>query len=900
LTKAVEEAKTRTKHKFNRHGTDWESIVDQCRQFCLTLKQFHKTWKAREEAERKKLDLVASGISFYYQFTLRPQAQALLNELEKAKVHILLYQQLISIELQLRGQDDIEFVKSRLQFMHQSSQPNDSAPDKNQSNLDVCPSTQEQSDHDKFQVTISSLLAALSNSRIVKGKLHRRSKRIPIKTNPETIKEQNPEQAQGLGTPAQALEEVIPRIVTSDANSLFSASSSKESMTDGLVETLPRIIPVTSHQSVSCESGDVILYQIDTNTWSGEISKIIHASEWTRLVDEGRDLAQNINTAIGRTSTEDLVQVDSILDSTDTQEPKNKTRCNTDPGDPITISSSNDDPDALKPMAKIQNSETILGSAIRESREIALSLKDNDHPANSDIKNTLAEADETSKLQEKSESQQMHTESSSGKYVGKLVEPLDGDTSEKEQNAANELHRSITKSLSSRSTDTGDVLQDPKTDSILEDNQDEAVDSSSRPGDLLQTFERMFSRSHCRMSSHEAQFNVGQDFIADGTWMSIATFNDTPWDFLFFQKPDHWIQLALMPKDCHRKLILLDCIVQAAKNSPLISAIQRKDHRRVILRLFFLPMDNENRSALKEGTLDFSEGPPFYWSFKNIELPPTASPIIQVGLPTDFDESMQFLTCVSSSESLISLYEGPDGNWRIVPYPNDIPISPGDYIYHTQIPNEAKIRVRKLRHDSIIQYQFQGLCDWTELLSSSPTKIDINHQDIDWHGHTPSQSWDSCQMQIVSDRDASAAGIVCKTIEDKIYLFQGHPWWDKFPRPEFICTVKSGSNFFVSQKSRSLLYISPENEMRKIEFTVKDVGSITFGTPCSVFSTGYFLTNLNDLSLPGPMETYILSEGQSNKPISVTLSSSNSSTTGSNATSNVSSDRDTRSLGGND
>lgn len=887
MTKAIEEAKIRTTDKFNRPGTDWESIVNQCRQFCLTLKQFHKTWKAREEAERKKLDLVASGISFYYQFTLRPQAQALLNELEKAKVHILLYQQLISIELQLQGQDDIEFVKSRLQFMHQSSQPNDSAPGKNQSNPDVCRSTQEQSDHDKFQVAVSSFLAALSNSRRVKGKLHRRSKRIPIKTNPETTKEQNPEQARGLGTLAQALDEVIPRIVTSDANSLFSASSSKESMTDGLMETPPRIIPVTSHQSVSCESGDVILCLIDTNTWSGEISKIMHTSEWTRLVDEGRDLAQYINTAIGRISTEDSVQVDSILDSTDTQEPKNKTPCNAAPGNPINVSLYNDDPDALKPMVNIQNSETILGSAIREPREIALSLKDNNRPANPDIKNTLAEAYETSKLQEKSESQQMHTESSSGKYVGKSVKPLDGDTSEKEKNAADELHRSITKSLSSRSTDTGDVLQDPKTDFILQDNQDEAVDFFNRPGDLLQTFERMFSRGHFRTSSHEAQFNVGQDFIADGTWMSIATFNDTPWDFLFFQKPDHWIQLALMPKDCHRKSILLDCIVQAAKNSPLLSVIQRKDHRRVILRLFFLPMDNENRSTLKEGTLDFSEGPPFYWSFKNIELPPTASPMIQVGLlPTYCDEYNLFLTCVSSSESLISLVEGSDGNWRIVPYPNDIPISPGDYIFHTKKPDEAKIRVRKLRHDSIIQYQFQGPCDWTELLSSRPTKTDINHQDIDWHGHILSRSWASCQMQLVYGRDISVAGIVCKTIEDKIYLFQGHPWWNKFPQPEFICTVKSGSNFFVSQKSRSLLYISPENEMRRIELTVDDVDNITFGTPCSVFSTGYFLTNLNDLSLPGPMENYILSKGPRNQPRSISSSSSNSSTTGSIATSN--------------
>lgn len=180
--------------------------------------------------------------------------------------------------------------------------------------------------------------------------------------------------------------------------------------------------------------------------------------------------------------------------------------------------------------------------------------------------------------------------------MGKPVEPLDWSTSEKKQNAANELYRSITKKPST-STHTEDVLQDTKTDSILQDNEDEEDHFSSRPGDLLQTFERMFSRSRFRMSSHDAKYKVGQEFIADGTWMTIATFNDTPWDFLFFQKPDHWIQLALMPKDCHRKTILLDCIFQAAKNSPLLSVIQRKDHRRVILRLFFLPMDNENQST---------------------------------------------------------------------------------------------------------------------------------------------------------------------------------------------------------------------------------------------------------------------------------------------------------------
>jgi hypothetical protein len=572
LTKAVEEAETRTKDKFNRHRPDWESIVDRCRQFCLTLKQLHKTWKAREEAERKKLDLVASAISFYYQYTIRPQAQALLNELEKAKLKILLYQMLISIELQLQGQDDIEFIKSRLQFMHHSSQPNDSASGKNQSNPDVCASAQEQSGHDKFQVAVPSLLAVLSKSWKVKAKLPRRSKRIPIKTNPETTKEQNLEQVQGSGTSGQALDEAMPRIVTSDANSLFSGSSSKGSMTDDVMENPPRIIPVRPHKSVSCESGDVILCQIDTKNWSGEISTIMNASEWTSLVDEGRDLVQLLNTTIGRTIIEDSEQVDFIPDSTDTQEPKDKTACNTVPGDLNNISSSDDDPDALRLMVDVQNSETILGSAIQNSREIALSLKDSDCPGNSDIENTLVEGCETNKLQN-SKSQQMQTESSSWTYAGESVEPLDWNISEKEQNTAKELHSSITKSPS-RSTDTGGALQDPKPDSTLQDNQDEEDHFSSRPGDLLHTFERMFSRNHFRVSSHEAQFKVGQEFIADETCMSIATFDDTPYDFLFFQKPDHWIQLALIPKDCHRKTILLDCIVQAAQNSPLLSVIQ--------------------------------------------------------------------------------------------------------------------------------------------------------------------------------------------------------------------------------------------------------------------------------------------------------------------------------------
>jgi hypothetical protein len=366
----------------------------------------------------------------------------------------------------------------------------------------------------------------------------------------------------------------------------------------------------------------------------------------------------------------------------------------------------------------------------------------------------------------------------------------------------------------------------------------------------------MILASNSEVLANTTHVPDGKQLFANGTWMGLATLADAPWGFLFFQRSDNWIQLALIPMNHGRRTIILDNIVKAAKNSPLRPVVYREEDEKVNLKLYFYPPYKGEHPVLADSTLDFGEGPPFHWKANNIKLPPDASPALQIGLSSCFEETWSFLTCVSSTGNLITLITVKEGGLKALPYPNEMPVAFGDQVLYTFTTGGSAFRVRTLNQDQRIQYHIE----------IENQAVDTDRKDGNWLEHSLSQSLDFCRVQTLPGRHMSIAGLLCKTNKDEICLYRGPPWWG-LQTPVFVCAVKSESNFFVSvclaqswkdygDKSYILLYISPGNEMQRIKFTVDESDNVTFGDPSHVFPANCLSTTLEELALPGPLHYY--------------------------------------------
>jgi hypothetical protein len=171
-------------------------------------------------------------------------------------------------------------------------------------------------------------------------------------------------------------------------------------------------------------------------------------------------------------------------------------------------------------------------------------------------------------------------------------------------------------SLRSRSIAPDDQVEDhicsTEASSNFQDEAEEPRYSSTQSEDLLQAFERMILGSNSEVLANTIHVPDGKQLFANGTWMSLAALADAPWGFFFFQRPDNWIQLALIPMNHSRRTIILDHIVKAAKSSPLRPVIYREDDEKVTLKLYFYPPYEGEHPVLAESTLDFGGGPPFH------------------------------------------------------------------------------------------------------------------------------------------------------------------------------------------------------------------------------------------------------------------------------------------------
>lgn len=390
---------------------------------------------------------------------------------------------------------------------------------------------------------------------------------------------------------------------------------------------------------------------------------------------------------------------------------------------------------------------------------------------------------------------------------------------------------------------------------------------SPRPTELLEAFGRICARPSLSICHKQPQ--PGRPFFSTGTHMKIAVFDDTLWGFLFFQRPDNWIQPALIRRDSSRKAILLQPLVEATKDSPLWCDIDENVSNST-LRLFF-SCDSGSESLLSEVKIEFGDNGQTSWSVIPLQRTFPGNLDIRKFIYGAFDQGKIVLTCVTSSQILVRYREQEDGSWLPITYPCEISTSPGDLIYDSTAVQGSELRVRTLNQTEINLYAVHGVVNLVDINSSEAEDMETEAQEMVWHGIPPNSESFSCQLiRCVHSVD----GVVYKTANNEVYLRRGNPWCYNegdeadeagatvVPGPKKICTIKAGSEFVVCESWRELLYFSQEGEMMRIKFTVDESGEITFGDPCSVFSEDWSQASLDDLLLPDSVDDYLIQSGQ--------------------------------------
>ncbi|PVH71052.1 hypothetical protein DL98DRAFT_660867 [Cadophora sp. DSE1049] len=416
-----------------------------------------------------------------------------------------------------------------------------------------------------------------------------------------------------------------------------------------------------------------------------------------------------------------------------------------------------------------------------------------------------------------------------------------------------------------------------------------------RPADLLEAFERIYAPPS--LSIHHKRPQPVKPFLYTETHMDLAALDDAPWGFLFFQRPDNWIQPALVPRDGSRQAILLEPLVEASKDSPLWCDMD-KNLSKSTLRLFFC-RESQSELVLSEGRIEFGDNRQISWSVLPVEHTYPGNLNIREFLYGMWDQEKIVLACVTSSGSLVRYQEQADGSWLPIAYPYEIPISPGDFVFDSF--TDSEMRVRTLNPTEITLYAMHCPARFVDISNSKAEDMETEAQVVDWRGIRPDSESFSCQF--IRGCASSVDGVLYKTTSGEVYLRRGHPWHYEeddeadsavVPEPERICTTKAGSGFviFNIKSWKELFYFSLEGEMMRIKFAVDESGEITFGDPCPVFSEDWSQASLDDLLLPGPLGDYLIQSDQGGTKASESDLAS-SYYTGTSASS-ASSDRRTR------
>lgn len=376
--------------------------------------------------------------------------------------------------------------------------------------------------------------------------------------------------------------------------------------------------------------------------------------------------------------------------------------------------------------------------------------------------------------------------------------------------------------------------------------------------DLSDTITRILLETQSRALDCEPGFPGSRP---TGTLIELDGFPDAPWHFLAFQRPDDWVQLALVPIDRGGSAILLDCVVQVAANSPMLFEVALNQDGHTILRLFVLLGDDTVDCALTECRLDLgTELESRRWTIQRSELPTETGSSSKIRWSLNGNTSGPPIQGTSSAgESFWPLSSTPlDGNWKFLSGPRTIGTE--SLLFDDgQLDDETLdvYSVYTLDRTHVTQYEYRRLDAGIDA-ETVPVEDYLSwvfDKEIDWQGHSPGVSGIPYNLITVPNR--RVVGVLCRTIDNEICIFLGQPWHHNFRYVERLCTIQPGSQWVYRNNPRVLIYMSPDGVLTYLQLRVDDTGEITAGTPSPLFSDDYFVTTLNDLSRKSPLDYYL-------------------------------------------
>ncbi|KAE8452089.1 hypothetical protein EG329_002255 [Mollisiaceae sp. DMI_Dod_QoI] len=252
---------------------DWECIVNKCRQFCEKLKRFHQSWTDRQEESRR------NALTLYYYFALRSQSEKVIIELDNAKLQLLLYQQLLTSQLQVQGMTDIGFIRMNLATLRSSD---DRAADVGRNSAQ---SGQQAESNSQTQFKSSPLRRLKPRTKKMGTKMLKQTKINPVQATQSgqdaTTLPTQPNIQQEESHKAEAImDETSSAWPSFDTRSVLTASTTQTGRSMITLDESPFVLQVEVRISISCSPGDVLLCMIDGTKRSGYVEQ--HVSSGSR------------------------------------------------------------------------------------------------------------------------------------------------------------------------------------------------------------------------------------------------------------------------------------------------------------------------------------------------------------------------------------------------------------------------------------------------------------------------------------------------------------------------------------------------------------------------------------------------------------------------------------------
>ncbi|KAH7467487.1 hypothetical protein FOMA001_g15113 [Fusarium oxysporum f. sp. matthiolae] len=286
--------------------------------------------------------------------------------------------------------------------------------------------------------------------------------------------------------------------------------------------------------------------------------------------------------------------------------------------------------------------------------------------------------------------------------------------------------------------------------------------NSPRLMDILRNNRSTGKISH----AHEPTDALKQSWLDNRSWVSAAIEKEMSYGVLVFQRPDNWIQLAILPRDHDEATVLETPLLQAMENTPLSCHFDYVDSNSRSLRIYFFTANEERLSIC---TVTFR--PPFLvrWSVMSFphETGDTLPPLPGMGFFCSTDD--RTISYASACGSLVSLSETEAGKWIVQFFFEEYPVRHGDQVtqrVRAVTPERDKgpcLYLRIYRQGESTTRQFEDVDAWHHFFHRSD-KVETSKKDIHWQGLTIDET-SIPYIPIHSQGDI--IGFLCRTVENK-------------------------------------------------------------------------------------------------------------------------------------